>query len=839
MIRTDKFIISGMSCAACEKHIKETVIKLEGVKGVRVNLLAASMYVMYDSDNINIDKIINSVKNAGYEAELQGGENTNYRKDWEQRRDAVLVSVKKMQFRLISSIFLLIPLMYISMGTMLNLPFADFGGNIIASVFAQFILTTCVIIINKHFYISGFSALIQKSPNMDTLVSLGSLSAYIYGVVIILQGNIPEDLSHNLYFESAATILTLVTVGKYLETVSKNKTSATLEHLIDLSPKTSVVLKDGEEKIVPSEDIKIGDIVFIKPGYTIPVDGIVVDGTGYVDESAITGEGLPVEKRAGDNVISVTINKNGSFKFKAQKVGNDTTFAQIVRLVEDAGSSKAPIARIADRVSGIFVPVVLLISLVTFIAWLIAGQTFEFALNCAVSVLVISCPCALGLATPVAIMVGIGKAAEHGVLVKSAEILENMHQIDTVALDKTGTITEGKPVVCDVIAAAEFDKKELLAVAAALESNSEHPLASAIVEYAKLNDISFVPVSTIEITAGMGISAVVNGIKYFAGNKDFILKNSTVDDRELQFFEQQYLDGAKTLVWVSCSKYLLGLIALSDGIRETSKVSIADFHKLGLHTVLLTGDNTHAAESVCCAVGIDKCYSGLLPQNKDFIIRQLKNSGHRVMMIGDGVNDAPSLVRADIGAAIGAGTDIAIEAADIILLKNSLSDAVFAINLSKAVVRNIKENLFWAFFYNILGIPLAAGIFYQSTGVTLNPMIAAFAMSFSSVSVVLNALRLRLFNNKISIIKKNKKDFFTAAGAKKMKKIELVIEGMMCAHCQARVKNALESIEGVESVSVNLENKKALVICNDIVEPAMLTAAVKSDGYEPVSYKII
>lgn len=851
MIKDSKFWVTGMSCAACERHVRDAVLKLNGVEEVNVNLLSNSMNVKYNPETVTEVQIVAAVKNAGYGAELNtpDGENSEsntgknfppgLRGEWNKRQQLAAEAVASMKFRLISSVILLVPLMYISMGSMFDFPFSDLGGNVILSVILQFILTTVVIVINKHFFISGFRALFQKNPNMDTLVSIGALAAYLYGIwviILIMTAMYTGDAaaihkySHSLYLESAATILTLVTVGKYLETVSKNKTSDILGRLIDLSPKTAIVIEKGEEKIIPAEEIKIGDIVLIKPGQIIPADGVIIEGTGYIDEAVITGESVPVEKSAGDEVISVTVNKNGSFKFKAQKVGESTAFAKIIRLVDEAGATKAPIARIADKVSGVFVPVVIFIAVMTAVIWLLLGQTFEFALNCAVSVLVISCPCALGLATPVAIMAGIGKAAEHGILIKSAEILEALHSIDTVALDKTGTITLGEPVVCDVIPAENVDKNVFLSLAAAVESNSEHPLASAVVEYTRENNIEFTPAAAIEITSGMGISAIIDNKRYFAGKKDYILKNGVLTEEIPADLEEKYSKDAKTLIWVSDGQTLLGLITLTDGIRETSKSSIEEFHKLGLRTVLLTGDNKSTADAVCKTVGIGECYSGLLPQDKDRIIQQLKNSGHKVMMIGDGVNDAPALVRADIGAAIGAGTDVAIESADIILMKNSLSDAVFAITLSNAVIRNIKENLFWAFFYNILGIPIAAGVLFPAFGVTLTPMIAAAAMSFSSVSVVLNALRLRFFSNKI----------ITETGEHgKMKTIELKIEGMMCAHCQSRVQKALEAVDGVERVIVNLENKTAVIEGDETVNPEILMSAVKDDGYDPVSYKML
>ena len=834
---SSKFLISGMSCAVCEKHVRDAVLKLDGVKEVNVNLISASMTVIYDSDKTTITQIISSVKKAGYGATLS--ETAGFRSKWNKRRLSSAEAVKLIKNRLILSIVLLIPLLYISMGEMIGLPYTNLFENVIFSASIQLLLTTCILFINNHFFVSGFKSLFQKIPNMDTLVSIGALSAYLYGVWVIIlmvvafkSGDTAaiNSYSHRLYLESAATILTLVTVGKFLETVSKNKTSDTLENLVDMAPKTAIVIDNGIEKVISAEMIRAGDIILVKAGQSIPADGVIIEGCGYIDQSAITGESMPVKKAVGDKVISVTVNKNGSFKFRALKVGDDTTFAQIIKLVDEAGNSKAPIARIADRVSGIFVPVVLFISLFTALIWLIAGQSFEFALNCAVSVLVISCPCALGLATPVAIMVGIGKAAEHGVLIKSAEILENLHSVDTVALDKTGTVTTGEPEILDIkIFSDEIDELKFLTIAASIEANSEHPIAAAITSLARKKNINIIQLPTIETVPGMGVSAVVDGVKYFAGNKLYILKNCN-SDTEIQE------DNKKTSVYIANSENLLGVITISDKIRPDSKQAVADFHKLGLNTVLLTGDNNSVAENVRSETGIDYCYSELLPAEKEKTIRVLKNRGHKIMMIGDGINDAPALASANIGVAIGTGTDIAIDTADMVLVKNSLEDVVFSINLSHAVIKNIKENLFWAFFYNVLGIPVAAGVLFPHTGITLTPMIAAAAMSCSSVSVVLNALRLKFFKNKTSVNNLHKiKDIKIMEI--KMKTVDFKVEGMMCAHCQARVQKTISNISGVSDVKVNLETRTAYVICDDTVDNNTIISALKSEGYDAIHIK--
>ena len=767
-----------------------------------------------------------------------------------------------MKKRLIYSIILLVPLMYIAMGEMLSLPLpAIFKGtqNALVSALAQLILTVPVIFINRRFYQFGFKALFHGSPNMDSLVAIGSGASLLYGLFAMFRmaygfghGNIElvHEYAHALYFESAAMILTLVTVGKYLEARSKDKTSQALSRLMDLAPKTAVVLKNGEEVLIPAEQVSAGDIVIIRPGEGIPVDGVVLQGRGYVDQSAITGESIPVEKNPGDEVISATINKNGSFQFKASKVGEDTTLSQIIRLVDEAGNSKAPIARLADKVSGIFVPVVIGIALITAVIWLVAGKNFEFALSNAISVLVISCPCALGLATPVAIMVGTGKAAEMGILIKSAESLEELHNIDTLVLDKTGTITSGKPSVTDIVPLEEgLSEEELLILAASAEMGSEHPLAQAIVERAREKELALLEAESFEAEAGRGIRAQIKGENILAGNAAFMEENGLFNSqfsKEAAEKANNLAQAGKTPLIFARKGRLTGIIAVADTIRESSREAISRFAQMGLNVVMLTGDNKITAEAIKRELNISEAITDVLPTQKEAHIRALQEQGHKVAMVGDGINDAPALTRSDVGIAIGAGTDIAIESADVVLMKDSLNDVASAIELSRAVVRNIHMNLFWAFFYNILGIPLAAGALFPAFGLRLSPMIGSAAMSLSSVCVVANALRLRFFKakdrNSVQSEEKHimeSKEEITAVqaeekGANTMKKI-IKVDGMMCAHCQEHVRKALAAVDGVQAVSVSLEEKQAEVTLSKDVPEQLLKDAVTEAGYTPVS----
>lgn len=846
-MKTEKFQITGMSCAACQIHVAKSVQKLDGVSDVDVSLLANTMVVKYDDLKTDSQKIAEAVSKAGYGAflfEHHGGRN-DFRREWQRRKEEEVLNQKKLKRRLILSIIFLIPLLYISMGHMLLLPvplFLSGKENSLLFAFTQFLLTIPVVVINGHFFVSGIKAFFNKMPNMDSLVAIGAGASLLYGIFAIYMmiygfshGNFDFVLRYSkvLYFESCATILTLVTVGKYLEARSKAKTSDALDKLVNLAPKTAVIIRNGKEVIIPSEQVVSGDIVLIKPGESIPVDGVVTDGYGYVDQSAITGESIPVEKNIGDEVLSATVNKNGSFRFRASNVGEDTTLARIIKLVDEAGSSKAPIARLADSISGIFVPAVIVIAILTAICWIAAGQSFEFAFNCAVSVLVISCPCALGLATPVAIMVGMGKAAEYGILIKSAESLERLHSVDTVVLDKTGTVTSGHPKVTDIEVFANLSEKDFLSIAASIEQGSEHPLAGAVVNKAKEEVIEIKTPDKFEIIPGKGVLAVIDGESYTAGNIKLMSENEVEDSAFFGKMSEKYSYLGKTPLFFAKNKKLLGLIAVADSVRQTSAEAVMYLKQSGLRVILLTGDNRLTAGSIAKEVGIDEVIADVRPEGKEAEVGRLQDSGHRVAMVGDGVNDAPALVRADVGIAIGAGTDIAVDSGDVVLMKDSLLDVVRAIRLSGEVVKNIRTSLFWAFVYNIIGIPVAAGVLYPAFGLLLSPMIAAAAMSLSSVCVVSNALRIRLFRDNIEEQPKEKELF---AGDKNMKKI-MVIDGMMCAHCQKRVHDVLSALDGVAEVDVNLENKTAVVVCSKEIDDKILTDAVTNAGYEVLSIK--
>ncbi|MGN0483777.1 MAG: heavy metal translocating P-type ATPase [Lachnospiraceae bacterium] len=861
-MKTEKFQVTGMTCASCQAHVTKAVQKVRGVQEVNVSLLANQMTVVYEEEKADSAVIIDAVENVGYGASLlhQEKEETTFRNEWEQRKEQTEKEQKGMKHRLIASVVLLLPLMYLSMGHMLALPVPEiFCGteNALILAFTQFLITVPILFLNRHFYQSGLKALWKRVPNMDSLVAIGSGASLLYGIFAIYrmmyglghgQMELVEHYSHLLYFESSAMILTLVTVGKYLEAKSKAKTSDALGKLVDLAPKTAVVLRNGKEQTIPCEQVVTGDIVVIKPGQSIPVDGIVTQGYGFVDQSAITGESIPVEKTEGDEVISATINQNGSFQFRASKVGNDTTLSQIIRLVDEAGNTKAPIARLADKVSGVFVPVVIAIAIVVAAVWMLTGHGFEFALNCAISVLVISCPCALGLATPVAIMVGTGKAAEFGILIKSAESLEHLHAIDTIVLDKTGTITSGHPQVTDIFAAdGQMTEQEFLSLAASIESGSEHPLAEAIVEKAKEKNIPIQKPQEFEMTAGRGVSAVLEKTGYLAGNAAFLQEKGVIASKPFMDVAQTFATQGKTPLLFAKNGQVLGIIAVADTVRETSKKAIRRLQDMGLHVVMLTGDNQITAEAIRNELDIKEAISDVLPTEKEACIRSLQEKGHRVAMVGDGINDAPALTRADIGIAIGAGTDIAIDSADVVLMKDSLQDVVTAIRLSEKVIRNIHMNLFWAFFYNVLGIPLAAGVLYPFFGILLSPMIGSAAMSLSSLCVVTNALRLRFFKDEDrfeetktvdtgnGIVQnereETKKD--EQKGSTTMKKI-LTVDGMMCAHCQMHVEKALKAVDGVSEAVVDLEKKTATVTLEKEVADQVLLDAVTEAGYTPV-----
>lgn len=887
-MKTEKFHVQGMTCASCQANITRGLQKLEGVSEVDVSLLANQMTVTYDESCQTDTGIINAVDKLGYGAspvQSTKEQNNDFRSEWQTRKGKTEEEQHSMKRRLLTSFILLIPLMYIAMGPMISLPVPSiFTGmeNVLISAFTQVLLTIPILVINGHFFTSGIRALLKKMPNMDSLIAIGSGASFFYGLFAIYRMmygfghnnmSLVHEYAHSLYFESSAMILTLVTLGKYLEARSKAKTTDALGKLVDLAPKTATVIRDGKEHTIPSEQVAAGDIVVIRPGESIPVDGTLTEGYGYVDQAAITGESIPVEKNPGDEVISATINKNGTFRFRASKVGEDTTLSQIIRLVDEAGNTKAPIARLADKISGIFVPIVIALAIITCIVWILAGQSFEFALSCAISILVISCPCALGLATPVAIMVGTGKAAEYGILVKSAVSLENLHSIDTIVLDKTGTITSGHPSVTDILLFDEngkeissADTKEIdsfLTLAATIESGSEHPLAEAIVEAAKEKNLSTRQAESFEMTAGRGIRAVLDNTTYYAGNLAFLeeMKLTSVLTPDWRIRLDSFAKEGKTPLLFATDTALLGMIAVADTIRATSLEAIKEFQKMGLNVVMLTGDHPLTAQAICKRLGLTDVIAGVLPTQKESHIRTLQAQGRRVAMVGDGINDAPALMRADIGIAIGAGTDIAIDSADVVLMKDSLLDVVTAIHLSHSVIRNIHMNLFWAFFYNILGIPVAAGILFPFFGILLNPMIASAAMSLSSVCVVTNALRLRFFKAKELTIhasgqslqkqpmlnqsEQDQKELYqenqinkNEKGLNTMKK-EITIEGMSCNHCKKHVEDALSAVSGVSIVEVTLEPGKAVVTMESELSDQLLMDTVNEAGYSAVDCKTL
>lgn len=882
----ERFDVTGMTCSACSSHVEKSVGKLTGVENVSVNLLTNSMQVEFDENKLDTAGIIKAVEDAGYGAAVKdehakSGTKTSGQSDSQENSglSAVEQNVKNMKKRLIVSLIFWIPLMYVSMGHMiyqwLNIPMPPFtmnflhgNENAITYAFTQFLLLLPILIANHKYFKNGFKTLWHRSPNMDSLIAIGAGAAILYGIFAIYRigyamghGDmaVVHQYAHDLYFESAGTILTLITIGKYLETKSKGKTSEAITKLLNLAPKTVTVVRDGVEQVVDAADVGKGEIFLVKPGESVAVDGIVLEGKSSFDESAITGESIPVPKQEGDTIVSASINKSGLIRAKATKVGEDTTIAQIIRLVEEASSSKAPIAKMADKIAGVFVPAVITIALITGVIWLISGATFEFAMSTAIAVLVISCPCALGLATPVAIMVGIGKGAENGILIKSGDALETAHQIDTVVLDKTGTITQGKPVVTDIICAAgkNADKTQLLQIAGSLEKGSEHPLAEAIVNYCVTNNISLEKVTDFNALFGKGIEGTVSGTHYYAGNEKMMeekgISLSTEQKNQIQALAKQ----GRTPLLFADEKQFLGIVAVADVVKPTSKEAVQKFRDYGIHVIMLTGDNEVTAQAIKEQVGIDEVIAGVLPTQKEKKISALKQAGHKVAMIGDGVNDAPALASADVGIAIGAGTDVAIESADIVLMKNDLLDAVGAVKLSKAVIRNIKENLFWAFFYNSIGIPLAAGVLYPLFQIKLNPMFGAAAMSLSSVCVVSNALRLRWVKlhdakktqsephqdvaastiadiNQHNALDNNIKSTNNDKGESTMT-TTISIEGMMCAHCQAHVEKALKEVAGVTEVTVSLENKNAVVTGDASVET--LKQAVVDAGYEVTDVK--
>lgn len=882
----ERFDVTGMTCSACSSHVEKSVSKLTGVENVSVNLLTNSMQVEFDENKLDTAGIIKAVEDAGYGAAVKdehakSGAKTSGQSGSQENNglSAVEQNVKNMKKRLIVSLIFWIPLMYVSMGHMiyqwLNIPMPPFtmnflhgNENAITYAFTQFLLLLPILIANQKYFKNGFKTLWHRSPNMDSLIAIGAGAAILYGIFAIYRigyamghGDmmVVHQYAHDLYFESAGTILTLITIGKYLETKSKGKTSEAITKLLNLAPKTVTAVRDGVEQVVDAADVEKGEIFLVKPGESVAVDGIVLEGKSSFDESAITGESIPVPKQEGDTIVSASINKSGLIRAKATKVGEDTTIAQIIRLVEEASSSKAPIAKMADKIAGVFVPAVITIALITGVIWLISGATFEFAMSTAIAVLVISCPCALGLATPVAIMVGTGKGAENGILIKSGDALETAHQIDTVVLDKTGTITQGKPVVTDIICAAgkNADKTQLLQIAGSLEKGSEHPLAEAIVNYCLTNNISLEKVTDFNALFGKGIEGTMSGTHYYAGNEKMMEEKGISLSTEQKNQIRELAKQGRTPLLFADEKQFLGIVAVADVVKPTSKEAVQKFRDYGIHVIMLTGDNEVTAQAIKEQVGIDEVVAGVLPTQKEEKISALKQAGHKVAMIGDGVNDAPALASADVGIAIGAGTDVAIESADIVLMKNDLLDAVGAVKLSKAVIRNIKENLFWAFFYNSIGIPLAAGVLYPLFQIKLNPMFGAAAMSLSSVCVVSNALRLRWVKlhdakktqsephqdvaastiadiNQHNALDNNIKSTNNDKGESTMT-TTISIEGMMCAHCQAHVEKALKEVAGVTEVTVSLENKNAVVTGDASVEA--LKQAVVDAGYEVTDVK--
>ncbi|MDN5042399.1 heavy metal translocating P-type ATPase [Aliarcobacter butzleri] len=838
-MKSQKFDIKGMTCSACSSAVDRNVKKLEGINEVNVNLLNNSMIVKYDENVLNNETIIKKVQDAGYEAFLVENGKKTQKNSTED--NLAKTETNELKNRLIISFIFAIPLFYISMGHMLNwyLPHLFHGySNAITFSFTQFLLALPIVFINIKYYKVGFKTLYKGSPNMDSLIAIGTSAAMIYGVFSIYKigyglGNNDIDMviqySHDLYFESAAIVLTLITLGKFLEARAKENTSEAINKLINLTPKTALVLRNNQEIEIPIDELILKDIVIVKPGNIVPTDGIIIFGNSSIDESMLTGESLPVSKKVGDKVIGASINKSGSFKFEVTKLGEDTVLSQIIKLIEEASSSKAPISKLADRISAIFVPTVIVISILATVTWLFLGYSFEFALSIGIAILVISCPCALGLATPTAIMVGTGKGAQNGILIKSAESLEIAHTINTVVIDKTGTITEGKTQVMDIFTNEKITQDKLLQLCATIEKNSEHPLADAILKKTQEKEIELLNATDFEALNGLGIKAKVEDRVFYIGNKKLLdSKNISLD----LFYEksEKLANEAKTPIFIADENEVLGLIAISDVVKPTSKDAILEFEKMGLEVIMLTGDNYKTANAIAKQMNINNVIAEVLPQDKEKEIQKLQSLGKKVAMIGDGINDAPALVRADVGIAIGAGTDIAIESANIVLVKSDLLDAVKAIQLSNAVIKNIKQNLFWAFFYNIIGIPLAAGVFYTILGWKLSPMFAGAAMSLSSVTVVLNALRLKLFEPRIS---KNLLEKNNISKGDKMEKI-LKVDGMTCGHCKARVEKVVSAIDGVDSVEVDLASKNVTVKMSKDISEQTLSDVIVDAGYEVI-----
>lgn len=831
----ETYTILGMTCSACASNVTKVVKKIDGVDEVNVDLLQNKM-TLVKKKGVSASSIIAAVKKAGYGVK-QASEVT------EAKEDTKAESLKTEERKIVLSLMFLLPLMYIGMGEMMGLPvpfFMNMHTHPMVNALTQLLLTIPIMVINFSYFTKGFSALFRRMPNMSSLIAIGAGASFLYSLystymVAFLQGTVGMDELHrysmNLYFESAGTILALITLGKYLEERAKRRTTAAISSLVKLIPKTAVRLVDGEEEVVATEEISVGDVLVVKAGESIPVDGVILSGQGIIDEAAITGESIPVEKVVGERVTGATMNTLGYFTFQATGVGKDTAISKIIALVEEAASSKAPISRLADKISGIFVPIVIGISLVSFFVWLFLGYSFSFALTMAVAVLVISCPCALGLATPTAIMVGTGKGAENGILIRSAEALETAHKVDTVVLDKTGTITEGRPVITNIYPLA-FDEEELILYSASLEKASAHPLGKAITDYADEKGLKLKDVEKLELIAGRGIKGRIEGEEVYGGNllymKELGLPVTFLKEEELQ-------REGKTVLYFAREKTLIGVIAVADKIKEGSEEAVAELKKMGLSVIMLTGDNERTAAAIGRKAGISEIIAGVKPEDKEEEVRKLKEAGKHVMMVGDGINDAPALVRADVGAAIGSGTEVAIDSADLVLMRSDLAGIAYAIRLSHATLKNIKENLFWALIYNVICIPIAAGVFFVPFGLKLNPMIGALAMSFSSVFVVTNALRLRLFQNlKVHHEAESKKTKVIVERKEMMKKV-MEIEGMSCMHCVKHVKEAL--MKAGVTAEVSLEKKTAEFSSEGEVSDETLRKAVEDAGYEVKSIR--
>ncbi len=838
----EKFSVTGMSCAACSARVERAVSGTTGVEKADVNLLTNSMTVKYDESVCSKNDIIAAVVNTGYSAAPMAA-----LPDKGSVTSAAEKAADSLKKRLIASLIILVPLMWLTMGHMVGLPLPKFlsgGEGAFNMALAQLVLSGVILVINRKYFVNGAKNLVRLSPNMDSLIAVGAGASYIYGIYVTIkiaeavfagELHMAHELVMGLYFEGAGMIVTLIDVGKYLEARSKSRTSDALSKLIDMTPDTATVIRGGEEQTIPAEQVVAGDVVLVRPGQKIPVDGVIIEGTSAVDESALTGESMPAEKAEGDRVYSATINKSGFIKFTAEKVGSDTAFAKIIRLVEDASSSKAPIARFADKVSGIFVPTVIGIAIVTFIVWMLTGAELSFALTSAISVLVISCPCALGLATPVAIMVGTGKGAENGILIKSAEYLEYAGTIDTVVFDKTGTLTEGVPEIKDIATSDNVTEQELLSIAASIESKSEHPLAAAVLKKAEEKKALVLNVENFGSAAGKGVFGEINGVKYYVGSRR-IMDSLGCDVSSFSEFEHEAAERGMTPLYVSREGMLIGVLAAADRVRRSSKHAVEALKKMNVETVMLTGDTKAAANAVCKELGIGEAIAEVLPEDKERKIAELSAAGRHVAMVGDGINDAPALARADVGIAIGGGTDVAMDCADIVLVQSDPVGAAKAILLSRAVVKNIKENLFWAFFYNCLGIPLAAGVFYSLLHWQISPMFAAAAMSLSSVSVVTNALRLKRLNLNLekSAAEEPQPEINEPEEKENTMKAEIKIDGMMCMHCVAHVEEALRSVAGVTEAKADLAKNTAFVEYEAPATLEQLEEAVAKAGYTVV-----